>query len=314
MDNRYVSQLKDAALRTLSAWLHYALAHELIRHADLIRHFGVKELITKLSPEIRGQVFCACHGGGDPVRAAKVDAQSIAIMVSAMLKDRLIDESLICQAISTDHLVEVLPAAGIYRLVDGDEREGHPWLTGGTEENRKRFMAAAHAVIHEQAVLSPDDYVRLLESKLVHEQTPTELLVIGQLEATKLHREGKTFSGADFIKVYAPEQITTYVKLEDLFGALWAVATNNHWTATTTEAEPKSESGIPADALDSIPPVATKPVDDEPEISITDPKSGPPTASADDDHQLLELDVEDDIPPTETAKAQKKAKKHAPAT
>ncbi len=326
----YVSQLKEPIKRALSRWLASALMLKIVTYADLVRFLGVKELVTSISPEVRGMVFCACNGGGIPERASKVDAHSIAITISSMLRDQLVNEELVCQEISIDHMVEVLENSKLYALVFG-EGETRPWKNG--EDTSKKFVAAVHTALHEEAVLSPDDYVRLLENKLVHEQTPTELLVLGQLEATRLHRAGKTFSGADFIEVYAPDALVGYVALTDLQPAVEEVAKQHGWVADVTpidkeaapdaaeaqsESETGADSGIPVEALDSLPP----PSNEEPEISISGSNSSPPVEAGDveDDLDALELEVDgleddsrshSDSNPPPLGNKRRREKKHA---
>jgi hypothetical protein len=291
----FSSSLKEAIQRALSGWLYAALKLEIRSYTDLVKCFGVKELITSLSPEVRGKVFCACNGGGDAARAAKIDAESVALMISSMLKDVIVDEAIICREVSTDHMVEVLPNEQLYALVFGAKDGDRPW--DKDREACKKFMAASHAIIHAERVLEPDEYVSILEEKIVHEQTPTELLVLGQLEATRLHRAGKTFSGAHFIEVYAPDALVGYVALTDLHPAVEAVAKQHGWIAD----EAKSVTGgLPPEALDSTPPTApaTKGEDsDEPELSVSGPISDPPDAlladvEADDLEELESSDEE----------------------
>lgn len=298
----FASNLKEAIQRALSSWLASAFMLEIISYADLVKCFGVKELITSLSPDVRGKVFCACNGGGDAARAAKIDAESVALMVSSMLKDVIVDEALICKEISTDHMVEVLPNDKLYSLIFGGAGKTRPW--DGDGPACKRFMAAAHDVIHTECLLddknakgevvvtTPENYIKELGiEKIVHEKTPTELLVLGQLEAVRLHREGKTFAGTDFIGIYAPEQIVGYVALTDLFSAIEAVAKRHGWIKADEGVEANAGTGIPTEALDSIPPEASEAnasdEDAEPEISV----SG--SASAPSDMEFVEVETDD---------------------
>lgn len=281
------SSLKEAIQRALSRWLASAFMLEIISHADLVKHFGIKKLITSLSPEVRGRVHCACSGGGDPARIAKVDPDGVAVMISSMLHGGVVDEKLICQEVSTDHMVEVLPNEQLYELAFGRSGE-HPWKNGDAAS--KKFMSACHVALHEEQVLAPDDYVRLLENKIVHEGTPIELLVLGQLEAVRLHREGKTFAGADFIGIYAPDALVGYVELTDLYPAIEAVAKRHGWVADAP-AEPEGSTGIPTEALDSVPPPQRNETETgperaeengDPEISVTGPASVPPDVEIED--------------------------------
>lgn len=297
MDNPvFSSNLQAAIQRVLSGCLHSALTFEIRSYADLVKRFGVKKLITSLSPDVRGKVFCVCNGGGDAARAAKIDAESVALMVSSMLKDMIVDEALICEQISTDHMVEVLPNDKLYALVFGDADGPRPW--DGDRPECKRFMAAAHKIIHAECVLEPDEYVSILEEKIVHEKTPAGLLVAGQRDAVALHRDGKTFSGEDFVKIYTPEQIVDYVALTELFPAIEAVARRHGWVKDPVETV-SDVGGLPREVLDSDPPGAfeAKSEDgDEPEISVSGPASVSPDAEIEDVEadDLEELDSSDE--------------------
>ncbi|MCR4256605.1 MAG: hypothetical protein NUW08_02765 [Candidatus Uhrbacteria bacterium] len=272
----FASNLKEAIQRALSSWLASAFMLEIISYADLVKCFGVKELITSLSPDVRGKVFCACNGGGEATRAAKIDGQSVALMISSMLKDVIVDEAVICKEISTDHMVEALPNERLYALVFGDTDGPRPW--DGDRPACKKFIAAAHTTLHAERVLEPDEYVALLENKLIGEHTPIDLLVFGQLEATRLHREGKTYSGADFIQVYAPEAVVAYVALADLFPAIEAVARRHGWIKDPNET-------LDAVALADLFPAIEG--GDEPELSVLGPASGPP------DMDLMDVEADE---------------------
>lgn len=306
----FSSDLKEAIQRALSRWLASAFMLEIITYADLVKHYGIMELITSLSPEVRGKVHCACSGGGDPARIAKVDPESVAVMISSMLKGHVVDEKLICKEITTDHMVEVLANDRLYALVFGRKDEARPWNNSASDACAT-FMSRAHQIIHAERVLEPDEYVSILEEQLVHEKTPAGLLVAGQRDAIALHRDGKTFSGERFIEIYTPEAIVQYVELEKLFPAIEAVAKRHGWVkndesekapenpdASSTE---NAGSGLPREALDSIPPAAsdTKAPDEdgEPEISVSGLTSVPPAdgADADDDGIVVDELVDDEL-------------------
>jgi hypothetical protein len=311
---KFTSKLTEAAMRALSAWLFYAFKFEIRTPKDLVDHFGIKTLITSLSPEVRGEVFSICTGA-DPKIAAQIDAESVAVMVASMLRSKQVDEEKICKPIPSDHMVEVLDSIWLFGLVFGDQ-ERRPWLEGGlaASQARKRFMAAVHDVIHDERLLEPDEYVSVLETKLVHDGTPPHLLVAAVAKATELHREGKPFSGEHFIKIYTPEEVVGYVDLPDLFLAVEAVAKRQGWiddlrpidnlvkgapneTVITEGAPP----GLPLEALDSYPPDAPEAPGEEenrdPEITVGAPASVPPEAELDEDvsdGEFEELELPDD--------------------
>lgn len=287
MDKPDKSELTEPIQRWLSSCTSSAFKHNRVSAKALVQHFGIQSLIIALSAKVRGLVFCACNGGGEPERAAKIDAESVALLLSSMLKSGIVNEMLILKEISFDHMVEVLPNEKLYALVFGNE-EKRLWENGNA--GSKAFMAEALEVLLEEALLSPETYVSTLkEEMLIHTETPPELLIAAQRLALAMNREDKRFTDANLIGIYTPEKLVEYVELTDLFPAIEAVARAEGWIEAKAE-EPTHEiaaTGIPSEALDSVLPDPIE-EDDGPEIEIGATNSD--SLSADDAAMVLEVE------------------------
>ena len=286
MKNTFKSELGKPIERALSGWLFFAIRHKIISYAALVAHFGVEKLITSLGPAVRGKVYCVCNGGGDTERAARIDAVAVALTIATMLKSKIVSEEDICQEVSTDHMVEVLPSGELFTLIFGQSGAPRAWLNDDTEA-----VAAALEVLCREKLLNASAYVHILgEDTFIHAETPVELLVKGQRNALAKSRDGEVFTYEDLLDVYTPSVPVNYVPLPNLFPPFEAVFRENGWVLEGEEAGSSSD-GIPAEALDSILPEAFDEGDD-PEIEIGATGGDLPTAN---DADVLDMDNFDDL-------------------
>lgn len=274
----------------LSRMLQSAFAGKINTYEEFISHFGILEVIKKLSPRVRGKVLVACNGGGDPERASKMNADIVASTVASMLEDKLVTPDDICKEISTEHMVEVLPHQGLYRFLFGKMFSDKTFIKEILEIIlQERLLGESTASSFMQAV--GDDHV-------INESTPPILLALCQLEMLKLNREGKTFTDDDLLQIYTPKALVEYVAPAHLFAAVEAVARLNDWlekkpglpegVVTASEFPPPGESSPPPlpgkkekknkKRNSSVP-------DDEPEVTSTLASSG---------EEELTLDIDDE--------------------
>ena len=247
MQNRdFVSALDKSVQRALSSWLYRAFEGKISTYAELIEHFGITEVIKKISPKVRGKVLTTCNGGGDAERASKMNAEIVANTIASMLDDKLVTPAEICKEISTDHMVEVLPAQELYRFLFGKP------------VTSKMFMAQVHKVIQAEQLLgekTASSYMSIIgDQKVIHEKTPTRLLASCQIAMLGKNRAGEIWSDEDLIGVYTPNELVEYVDLTDLFPAVEAVATLNAWV------EVEVKYGLPDGVVtpSELPPASAK--------------------------------------------------------
>lgn len=276
----------------LSRMLKSAFTGKINTHDELIKHFGITEVIEKLSPQVRGKVLVTCNGGGDPERASKMNAAIVASTIASMLEDKLVTADDICKEISTDHMVEVLPHRELYRFLFDKLFSD------------KKFMQEILEIILQERLLGDSTASNFMKAvgddHVIHEGTPPILLALCQLEMLKLNRDGKTFTDGDLLQIYTPEALVEYVAPLHLFAAVEAVAKLNDWL----EKKPGLPEGVvtasefpPAPGESSPPPLHKKEKekkskkrnssapDDEPEVTAT-PAAG--------DEGELTLDIDED--------------------
>ncbi|MCC7522425.1 hypothetical protein IT407_01300 [Candidatus Uhrbacteria bacterium] len=301
-NHAFVSTLETPIQRAMSGWLHHAFTGKNISSADFIEHFGIIEVIKKLSPKVRGKVLVTCNGGGDSERASKMNADIVASTVASMLEDKLVMPEDICKEISTDHMVEVLPSNGLYRLIFGKR-----------ERMTRQLMTHVHKILLGEHLLgdkTASSYMRTIgDDKIINEQTPPVLLALCQMAMLEKNRAGTVFTDDDVLGIYTPRSLVEYVDLADLFTAVEAVAKLNGWI----EPKPGLPEGVvtpsdlpppPAASAESTPPPLPgqkkKPKkrnssnsDDEPEVTTT-------AVEGSGEELTLDIDEEEDGTPATT--------------
>jgi hypothetical protein len=233
---------------------------------------------------------------GDAKRAAKMNTDIVASMIESMRGDKLVADADIVKAISTDHMVEVMPSIELFRLIFGKPGEQKRWLHEDKDSVSSRsFMAQTHAIGLSELLLGDDTHAAYIKklgiTKIVHEKTPPVLLALGQISALEKNGAGELFTARDFLGIYTPPELVAYVDLADLYPFIGAVAELNGWI----EAEPPKEEKpdllkdviTPSELPPAMPPPLPK-SDDEPEMEID--------AAATGDELTLDVDDLDDKP------------------
>lgn len=281
------STLKESVQRGQSRMLNSAFRNKIKTNAELIKDVGIVVLIKSISAEVRGRVFVACNGGGDAVRASKMDEDIVAMTIESMLTSDppLVTPDDVCREISTDHLVEKLPRKELYRFMFGQPVTSKP------------FMAEVLRIILEERLLgdrTASSYLRAIgDDKIIHENTPTHLLVLGQQSMLVQNRNGTVFTDDDLVVVYTPGDLVEYVELSDLFGAVQAVAELNGWI----EKKPSLPEGVVTPS--EFPPKSeTSDSDDEPEMSVgTEDEIEEEVVTVDGDEEAEDATQVGSIPP-----------------
>ncbi len=232
----FETKLSEPIQRGKSRILNSAFTRKIIPHEAFVDHIGIVKLITEISPEVRGKVSCTCNGGGDPKRAAKMNAEIIASVIESQLKDVLITASDVCKEISTDHMVEVLDWKHLHRLVFGKP------ITD------KMFMVDLIKITLSEKLLGEQTASAVMraigDSKMFHGDTPVRLLLAYQKASMEMNRSGKVFTDEDTFGVYTPDELVTYVEIADLFRVIEAAGELNGWVEKEAPKLPES-GGLP---------------------------------------------------------------------